>query len=98
MMFLKRATREGVNMLLIFSTESVKMLMLFEEQPSLESLWKDFEIPLLDVNGAPITIISKDPKSLHSILFLTKPHEHGKLRRARVVELIGDFDKNYKRT
>ena len=34
MMCLKRATREGVKMLLMLSTESEKMLMLFEQQPS----------------------------------------------------------------
>ena len=67
-----------------------------------EPLWKEFEIPLLDENrepcldddGEPITIIAKDPKSLHSTIFLTKPDKHGEQRCAQVVELIGVFDKH----
>ena len=70
----------------------------------LEPLWKEFKIPLLDENrepcldndGEPITIIAKDPKSLHFTIFLTKPDEHGKQRHAQVVELIGVFDKHLK--
>ena len=47
--------------------------------------WKEFEVPLLDENGEPrmdddgnpIRFIAKDPTSLHSATFLTKPDEHG---------------------
>ena len=52
---------------------------------SSEPLWKELEIllldkseePHLDDDGEPITIIAKDTKSLHSIIFLTKPDKHG---------------------
>ena len=68
----------------------------------LEPIWKQFKIPLLDKHGAPhldddgepITVIAKDLNSLHSTVFLTKPDEYREVRRAQVVELIGDFDKN----
>ena len=75
-----------------------------EQQPLPETLWKDFEVPLLDEHGEPrlddngelITVIAKDPKYLHSTKFLTIPDEHGEPRRARVVKLIGDFDAHLK--
>lgn len=68
----------------------------------LETLWKEFEIPLLDEIGEPcldndgesIIIIANDPKSLHSTIFLTKPDKYGEQRRAHVVELIGIFHKH----
>ena len=65
-------------------------------------LWKEFEVPLLnkdgkeqlDANGTPITIITRDPKSLHSTLFLSDPDDNGEQHKARVVKIIDDWE-NY---
>ena len=62
--------------------------------------WKEFEVPLLDDNGneqlnddgTPITIIARDPKSLQSTVFLTDPDDNGEQRRARVVEITGNWE------
>ena len=74
------------------------------EETSSEPLWKEFEIPLLDENrkpcldddGEPITIIEKDPKSLHSTIFLTTPDKHGEQTHTQVVELIDVFHTHLK--
>ena len=62
-------------------------------------LWKPFKVPLLDKNGEhchnengkPITIIACDPNYLHSTVFLTNLDEHGEIKKARVVEMIGYY-------
>ena len=72
--------------------------------PTEKPAWKEFEVPLLDKNGEPrmdddknpITFIAKDPTSLHSTTFLMKPDEHGEQQRARVTEIIGDWEKQLK--
>ena len=59
-------------------------------EKSTKPLWKLFEVPLLDKNGEqcynddgnPITIITRDPKTLHSTVFLTNPDKHGEIKRA----------------
>ena len=61
-------------------------------------LWKEFKVPLLDedgkeqmnAEGKPITIIVRDPKSLHSTVFLIDPDDNGEQHKACVVEIIGD--------
>ena len=61
-------------------------------------LWKEFKAPLLDkdgkeqldTDGNPITAIVRDPKSLHSTVFLTDPDDNGEQHRAHVVEIIGN--------
>ena len=50
----------------------------------------------MDDDKNPITFIANDPTSLHSATFLTKPDEHGEQRRARVTEIIGDWEKQLK--
>ena len=69
------------------------------EKPAKDaSLWKEFKVPLLDkdgkeqldTDGNPITAIVRDPKSLHSTVFLTDPDDNGEQHRAHVVEIIGN--------
>ena len=71
------------------------------EKSTKPPLWKPFKVPLLDKNGEqryddngnPITIIARDPKSLHSTVFLTNPDKHGEIKQAQVAEMIGDYKK-----
>ena len=64
--------------------------------------WKEFLIPLFDgdgtarqdENGNNLAAIAYNPADMHSKVFLTRPDEHGDVKRARVVEMLKDFDKN----
>ena len=70
-------------------------------EKSTEPLWKPFKVPLLhkngeqryNENGKAIIIIAQDPKTLHSTVFLTNTEKHGEIKKARVVEMIGDYKK-----
>ena len=70
-------------------------------QESTKPLWKSFEVPLLDKNceqrynenGKPITVTIPYPKTLHSTVFLTNSDKHREIKRAWVVEMIGDYKK-----
>ena len=61
---------------------------------------KEFEFPLKDENGnailrddgKPLVAIAPPPSDLVGRVFLTKPDERGEVNRARVVELIKDFE------
>jgi hypothetical protein len=63
-------------------------------------IWKEFEVTLKDGNGnvklgpdgKPMIAISPPPSDLCGRVFLTKPDERGEVKRARVVELIKDFE------
>jgi hypothetical protein len=63
-------------------------------------IWKEFEVTLKDGNGMvklgpdgkPMIAISPPPSDLCGRVFLTKPVERGEVKRARVVELIKDFE------
>ena len=63
-------------------------------------IWQEFEFPLEDENGnavigedgKPMVIIAPPPSDLVGRVFLTKPDERGEVNRARVVELIKNFD------
>jgi hypothetical protein len=63
-------------------------------------IWKEFEVTLKDGNGnvklgpdgKPMIAISPPPSDLIGRVFLTKPDERGEVNRARVVELIKDFE------
>ena len=63
-------------------------------------LGKEFEFPLKDENGnailgddgKPLVAIAPPPSDLVGRVFLTKPDERGEVNRARVVELIKDFE------
>jgi hypothetical protein len=65
-------------------------------------IWKEFEVTLQDGNGnvkmgaygKPIIAIAPPPSDLCGCVFLTKPGERGEVKRARVVELIKDFEGN----
>jgi hypothetical protein len=65
-----------------------------------EPPWTQFEItlkdengkPRLDSKGDPITVIAPPPSDLQGRVFLTKPDEHGDIKRARVVELMNMHD------
>jgi hypothetical protein len=58
--------------------------------------WTQFEVTLKDENGNPIlyskgdpiTVIAPPPSELQGRLFLTKPEEHGDIKRAHVVEIM----------
>ena len=52
----------------------------------------DFGEPRLDPLGKELVVISPSPNDLISNVFLTKPDERGNMDRARVVELINEFD------
>jgi hypothetical protein len=62
--------------------------------------WTQFEVtlkdeygnPRLDSKGDPITVIASPPSELQGRVFLTKPDEHGDIKRARVVELMNLHD------
>ena len=65
-----------------------------------ERIWKEFEIQLLDEdgnprvdeNGEPIMAVAMNPLDIETRVFLTKPDIHGNVKRARVVEMINEFD------
>jgi hypothetical protein len=65
-------------------------------------IWKEFEVNLQDGNGnvklgpdgKPMIAIAPPPSDLCGRAFLTKPDERGEVERARVVELIKDFEGN----
>jgi hypothetical protein len=46
----------------------------------------------LGPDGKPMIVISPPPSDLCGRVFLTKPDERGEVKRARVVELIKDFE------
>ena len=48
--------------------------------------------PRLDHEGKKIVVIGPSPNSITGKIFLTKPDERGNMARARVVELINEFD------
>jgi hypothetical protein len=58
--------------------------------------WTQFEVtlkdkngnPRLDSKGDPITVIAPPPSELQGRVFLTKPDEHGDIKRAHVVEIM----------
>jgi hypothetical protein len=66
------------------------------------SIWKEFEVTLQDGNGnvklgpdgKPMIAIAPPPSDSCGRVFLTKPDERGEVQRARVVELIKDFEGN----
>ncbi|OEU21625.1 hypothetical protein FRACYDRAFT_167569 [Fragilariopsis cylindrus CCMP1102] len=70
------------------------------EDPNEYLLGKEFEFPLKDENGnailgddgKPLVAIAPPPSDLVGRVFLTKPDERGEVNRARVVELIKDFE------
>ena len=63
-------------------------------------IWKEFEVTLKDGNGnvklgpdgKPMIAIAPPASDLCGRVFLTKPNERGEVNRARVVELIKDFE------
>jgi hypothetical protein len=65
-------------------------------------IWKEFEVTLQDGNGnvrlgpdrKTMIAIAPPPSDLCGRFFLTKPDERGEVKRARVVELIKDFEGN----
>jgi hypothetical protein len=65
-------------------------------------IWKEFEATLQDGNGnvkmgpdgKPMIAIAPPPSDLCGCIFITKPDERGEVKRARVVELIKDFEGN----
>ena len=52
----------------------------------------NFGEPRLDPQGKKIVVIGPSPNDLVSTVFLTKPDERGNMERARVIELINEFD------
>jgi hypothetical protein len=48
----------------------------------------------LGPDGKPMIAIAPPPSDLCGRVFLTKPDERGGVKRARVVELIKDFEGN----
>ena len=50
--------------------------------------------PQLDHEGKEIVVIGPSPNDITGRVFLTKPDERGNMSRARVVELINEFDDN----
>jgi hypothetical protein len=64
--------------------------------------WTQFEVTLKDENrntrldskGDPITVIAPPPSELQGRVFLTKPDEHGDIKRACVVEIMKQADAN----
>ena len=62
--------------------------------------FKQFEFFIVDKFGEPrldpeekeIIVIGPSPNNVVSRLFLTKPDERGNMKRARVVQLIDEFD------
>jgi hypothetical protein len=62
--------------------------------------WKEFEVTLQDGNGnikfgpdgKPMIAIAPPLSDLCGHVFLTKPDERGEVKRARVVELMKDFE------
>jgi hypothetical protein len=65
-------------------------------------IWKEFEVTLQDRNGnvkmgpdgKPMIAIAPPPSDLCGRVFLTKPDKRGEVKRARVVELMKDFEGN----
>jgi hypothetical protein len=63
-------------------------------------MWKEFEVTLKDGNGnvklgpdgKPMIAIAPPASNLCGRVFLSKPNERGEVKRARVVELIKDFE------
>jgi hypothetical protein len=63
-------------------------------------IWKEFEVTLKDGNGnvklgpdgKTMIAIAPPPSDLCGRVFLTKPDKRGEVKRARVVELIKDFE------
>ena len=52
--------------------------------------------PRLDLEGNPIVVIRMPPEDLVQRVFLTKPNKRGNMKRARIIELINNFDDDLK--
>ena len=77
-----------------------KIVFLRDKGEKITPVFKQFEFVLRDELGEPclnhegkeIVVIGPSPNNIKRRVFLTKPDEKGNMSRARVVELIYEFD------
>ena len=80
--------------------EGKESVFLRDKGEKITLVFKHFEFILRDELGEPrlnheskeIVVIGPSPNDIKGRVFLTKPDERGNMDRARVVELINEFD------